>query len=625
MSFTSITALEQVRLANMAENNALIEKIRKKNKGDPEFKDMQIVRYGDLVIAIHRPKKEALSGGAGTVYTAYPVQTDGTIDKDTPLVLKISKHTGRELKNEEEELKLTRETREFLRLPNGRSIDIQRIHTKLNENLVFETKNANRLAFSARVTTTSQQDKAGNTVYYQSILMSKVRGKSLEQLVKDKSIEGLSAEQRLRLALNVIRVYKELQAKGFYHRDIKAANIMIDLDTLQVMAIDLDNKVCSDTRAPEDTQSRTFIATAESDSFSLAMDVLVTILSGKQPTPREAEGFRNKGVINDRAIHALNTRYDSKVAGKIQFMLNGMLARNPIDRTTLAKAEEVILEQLEVVRGHSITEEEIQQEKKQNRKHKESLRTLDRVLSDPKYNHSDGYCELITELRIESANLAAEMIRDASQPEGAVKEDTVNKYNHIQQHIALLMGKSGYKSLTVSAETGVFQTEIVSVNNVSTNGSALEVDTEDQTEYLVKTLDHIRQTKADKAHQSSPDSELPAKVDQTHQSTLDSELPKPVRSFRGHNLCITIQEKAKRIDQFNQTFRPDLFGEIGTKFIESITKAVKTFSQAFSKAGGEASKNIHKFFSLKPPTIHPVTKPQQEGQSISRRKSTAQV
>ncbi len=615
MGFTSITALERVRLANVAENYALIKRIKKKNKSDPEFKDMQIVRYGDLVMAIHRPKKRALSGGAGTVYTAYPVQTDGAIDKKTPLALKISKHTGIELKNKKEALKLTCETRAFLKAPKGKSIDIKKVHQKLNASLVLETKNATRLAFSASATTTPQRNKEGKTVHYKSILMSKVPGKSLQQLIEDKSIEGLNAEQRLHLALNVIRVYKELHAKGFYHRDIKAANIMIDLDALQVTAIDLDNKLCSYTYAPEDTKRSEFKSTAESDSYSLAMGVLVTILSGMRPTLIESKNFRNICDINDRAIEALNNRYTDTVANDIRVMLKGMLASNPEERTTLAAAEGVVLKQLEIVRGRTITEEEIQKEEEQRKKHKESLRALDRVLSDQKYNHSDGYCELIIELKIESANLAAGMIRDTSQPNGANQENTVNKYNHIQQHIALLMGKSGYKSLTASAKTGVFQAEIVSVNNDSVNDSALEVDDEDQTGYLVETLEHIRQTKVDKAHPSRSDSELPAKVEQTHPFKSESGPPRGVRSFHAHNLCIPVEVKAKRVEQFSETFKTDLFDKTDLKFIDSLNKAVETFSQAVSKARAAASKNINKFFSHKPFTPLPLTISQHRSQA----------
>jgi serine/threonine protein kinase len=285
MGFTSIAASEQIRLANAAENNALIEKIRKKNIGDPEFKDMQIVRYGDLVIAIHRPKKKALSGGVGTVYTAYPVQTDGKIDKYTPLVVKISRCTGLTLENGIEKFESTAETRGLWSRTKEKITEQKKRHilVHMDNGLVSETINATTLVFSSRATTTSQQDKAGNTVHYRSILMSKVPGKSLDQLLADGFIGALKPEERLRLALNVIRAYKELHAQGFYHRDIKAENIMVDPKTLQVTVIDLDNQVSSCTRAPEDKRKTEFKPNALSDIYSLGIDVLPIILSGQRP------------------------------------------------------------------------------------------------------------------------------------------------------------------------------------------------------------------------------------------------------------------------------------------------------------------------------------------------------
>lgn len=302
--------------------------IRKKNKNVRHIKKMQIIRFGDeLVIAIDKSKPIG-SGGNGAVYNAYPVQADGTIDLHVPLVFKFS--------TEEVEASIEHAKR-----------DLYTVSEVRNDKQQFETRAARILTY----------DKAKKPVYQTVIIMPKVPGKSLLDLIKTGKIQKLSRKEKIRLAINIIDTYEQSHKDGIFSRDTKLENIMVNPETLEVTQIDRDNFSFTDnSRSPEDV-CKIFAPTAASDAYSLGIDVLPPILSGG--------------------------RY-SYFKGEFS-ALGGMREKEPNQRMTLAEAKIILVDRLKDNKPNPNRDNE---EKTNKVAHQKSLAALRSVLHCPGYKMS---------------------------------------------------------------------------------------------------------------------------------------------------------------------------------------------------------------------------------------------
>ncbi|MBY0377932.1 MAG: hypothetical protein K2Q33_05160, partial [Gammaproteobacteria bacterium] len=79
--FPELWELESQKETSAAENAALSQLIYK-NNSKKALKDMQIVRFGGVAIAIYRPRdaKGIPRGSFGSVYRAYPIIMCNPVD-----------------------------------------------------------------------------------------------------------------------------------------------------------------------------------------------------------------------------------------------------------------------------------------------------------------------------------------------------------------------------------------------------------------------------------------------------------------------------------------------------------------------------------------------------------------
>lgn len=286
MSLPALAAEEQIDVAlqkRIFDNNPnLIE--------DLEQGNLHIHRFNkDLVIAIAKAKNQPLQGKVGTTYPAYPVDSTGKICKGIHLIAKI----------------------------------IERASPQAHETIAAEAYNGNKLFSSS-----AAKNKNGGM-----LLMSEVPGIPLLNLIGTPALNNLTPLQRILLCIRVLQCYTILHKAGIFHRDVTAGNILIDLDAQRAMPIDIDPSHQTElTKAPEKTIS------AQSDLFSIALDILIPILSGVRPC-RDTNG----NTLNTEEIEDGIDRNFGELADNILALLSKLTSDNPDERGSLEEARQTFL------------------------------------------------------------------------------------------------------------------------------------------------------------------------------------------------------------------------------------------------------------------------------------------
>ncbi len=601
MGYTQLATLKRQEEENKQKNAQLKALIFKNKKNKGLLEDIQLVRFGnDLVVAIKRPREQegALGGGFGKIYTAHPVTSSGEIKMDVKLTVKIIKDTERTLTEsgvEEVTLKAAyiqddEDHKEKRTIP---AVTVES-HAARNKAAVSETI-ADQKIISARTTRIPTPEKVdGETVYETAIIMSTVQGVSLDKF----NFFNLTKEKRLRLAINVIKAYEALHSKGVFHRDIKLNNIMVNPETLEVTPIDLDNSVSTEfIRAPEDNGGANYRPTIESEIYSLAQDILPSILSGYRYM---TIGNHDPETIGDNFANAINTKFspsgilntENNTSRAIKARLNKMRSKKPADRGTLQEARadlEAQLEALEkasssqsIARPKASSPESIAQPKA-------SLRQLDEVLQSSEYRIKDEYImsdidsayELtVTETIFRLEELAADIISAFTKkidesgndivPE--IPKDKISEYNHHQRQLAVLMKKETYPALAITEQA-------IDVLAFNTKTKAPEPNPAKNTEtasiyILAETLQHIR-----KAVEPQKDN--------------DRVKPARTKSYSGNELAP--QEKCSVMNDFKKGF-DDFFRDIKSKFSSEIQRIFKSIDKILTDAPQNVGKNQSGFF-----------------------------
>ncbi len=601
MGFTPLVDLENQEKENQKKNSALNALIFKNKANKDKLKDMQIVRFGnDLVVAIYRPQEqeggEQLEEGSfGKIYSAYPITNSGKIS-DIELKIKIHKDTGRILDDSGEEI-LQLKAASTLYDEDDKTIEVSAVtaqsHAARNKAIVEETK-ADQTTFSARVTRIPRKEEVNGktvTVYETATFMSTVTGVPLNLF---KKLPTLTQEQRLRLAINVIKAYEDLHEKGKFHRDIKLENIMVHPETLQVTVIDRDNSVSTSLiRAPGDTGRSHYIPTPESEIYSLAQDVLPTILSGYRyltsddHLPNQIGPNIGSGINLRFSNYAIPRDKENPTSQKIKDILNKMRSADPNARGTLAEARAGLDAQLMVVTKNNPTP----QDEKAIEDYQHSLRQLDVVLQSTDYKIpkeywiedkpnpiEDAYNSTVTETIFRLEQLAAEIISDSTEKTnekgnkipGKIPAEKVAEYNHHQRQLAILMKEKTFLSLQISEQNtatvvtrNTETTELVNVPAKQTKTTSIY--------FLAETLEHIRI--------------------KPKEPTTNLAKPTRIQSYSGNEL--ELAEKSSLLKKFKKGF-DTFFGQKAIDFCNGIRDIFKNISKYLSDV--PEGKNPNAFF-----------------------------
>ncbi len=337
----------------------------------------------DLILAIDKTlNSEFCSSSVSCVFDAYPIiSKTGAIDYDSPLVVKIIKESERKLSNPKA-------------LPQNplqwQSAKPNKIHR--DGSVKTEARNNRLTEMYSRTGLIAKSNINEELIICERVLvMPKAPGIALAKA----DLRFLTQEHRIRLALNVIEYFdKKLHhnEKGpIIQRDIKAENIIVDLQTLQLTVLDIDSSHTSEeTKAPEDLNEPNF-GNIKSDIYSLAFDVLTLIFSGLRSKRNENGDIINSTEIKDKIIQHFTApgfySVPNSVSRAIQDLLEAMCDREPEKRTDLEIAAEILITQLQVIAGNKgINANTLNQEQEMPRTaHSTQLNTLRHVLTDTRY------------------------------------------------------------------------------------------------------------------------------------------------------------------------------------------------------------------------------------------------
>lgn len=290
----------------------LHERIAQQN--DLSLENIRIEKICDVFIAID-VSKEALKGTSGAVYPAFPIDCTGKVHKNIQLMAKIIEY---------QDIPSS--------IPQEKTFDNHGTwqHAKPQKtwvNIQIEARNNNAL-FSS----TAAQTEDGAI-----ILMSKVPGRPLLNLIDEYEFNRLKIITRIRLGIKAIIRFEKLHKKGIFPIDITAANTMISLPTLDVTPIDLGYSDETElTRAPENK------VTAEFNIYSIGIDILIPILSGLRSEKNKAGEILNILKIEVGIMLYCNDSSVKGLAEDLISLIQKMCSSNPQDRGTLKDTRETL-------------------------------------------------------------------------------------------------------------------------------------------------------------------------------------------------------------------------------------------------------------------------------------------
>lgn len=180
------------------------------------------------------------------------------------------------------------------------------------------------------------------------ILMSKIPGVCLLDLLDTLVFRRLTPLQRIELAINIVNNYQTLHDNGVVHGDAGAKNIIIDLDTLQGMPIDINAYYGTElTQAPEKK------ASIQADLYAIAQDILMPIFCGVRPL-KTKEG---KMINEDRVylglyinfIHPSCDGISHLVIESLQNLLERMHSCAPDQRGSLQETKQSLEELKDII------------------------------------------------------------------------------------------------------------------------------------------------------------------------------------------------------------------------------------------------------------------------------------
>ncbi len=309
-----------------------------------------------------------------TIQEAYPIiLATGEIDTKAPLILKTIHHSDRVISSQPTTIQ---------------PAVIEAIDSSAEQ----EAANNTLTGLCTKTCLIEQsQNSDGTIVAQRALLMSKAQGISVATATHTGELEELTPAESLLLVINIIDyVEKKLHQQNIIHHDASGKNILINPKTLQVTVIDIDPSHFSPlTQAPEE-RNLASLGSIEADIYSLTQDVFMTILSGGIRPWKEGDKVMGIDMVEEHITQKFSLKNSGTSVSPSVVIINllrKMHSQDPKDRGSLSEAKQILIAQLQVITGKKLSARTLDlQQAKARQAHERQLQTLDRVLSDPKYN-----------------------------------------------------------------------------------------------------------------------------------------------------------------------------------------------------------------------------------------------